>query len=152
MDEGHDAGAVADDRVQPLAQVTTGSTGTLGERMIGYFFSVWEEPPHREVMIGMIRSACTNDRAARLLQRFISGQILTQLAGTLDDTEAQLRASMAGSQLVGLALVRHVVKIEPLASATPATLSALFGPVLQHYLTGNLNLPPDGHQMTHPGR
>lgn len=92
-------------------------------------------------MIGMIRSACTNEHAARLLQRFIAGQVLTRLAGSIDDAEAQLRASMVGSQLVGLALVRHVVKLEPLASASPAALSALFGPTLQRYLTGNLNLP-----------
>lgn len=125
-----------------LAQATAGSPETLGERMIGYFFSVWEEPPHRDVMVGMIRSACTNDRAASLLQRFIAGEILTRLADTVDGTEARLRASMAGSQLVGLALVRHVVKIEPLASASPTMLSSLFGPVIQHYLTGDLNTAP----------
>jgi AcrR family transcriptional regulator len=136
---------VAMSPTERLAQATTGRADTLGEWIIGYFFSVWEEPPHRDVMIGMIRSACTNERAARLLQRYIAGQILTRLAGTLNDAEAQFRASMAGSQLVGLALVRHVVKIEPLASAPPATLSALFRPAIQHYLTGNLNLPSDGH-------
>jgi AcrR family transcriptional regulator len=124
-----------------LAQLAAGSPGTLGERMIGYFFTVWEEPPNRDVMIGMIRSACTNEHAARLLQRFIAVQVLARLAGSIDDAEAQLRASMVGSQLVGLALVRHVVKIEPLASASPAALSALFGPTLQRYLTGDLNLP-----------
>jgi AcrR family transcriptional regulator len=135
---------VAMSPAERLTQVAAGAPGTLGERMIGYFFAVWEQPPNRDVMIGMIRSACTNQHAARLLQRFIAGEVLTRLAGTVEDTEAQLRAAMAGSQLVGLAFVRHVVKLEPLASAPPATLSALFGPTLQHYLTGDLNLPvPD---------
>jgi hypothetical protein len=28
-----------------LAQATSGGIAAAGERMIGYFFSVWEEPP-----------------------------------------------------------------------------------------------------------
>lgn len=76
-------------------------------------------------MIGMIRLACTNERAARLLQQFVAGEVLKRLAGSID-TEAQRRASVVGSQLVGLALMRHVVKIGPLASASRQNLAVLF--------------------------
>jgi len=123
-----------------LAQAVEGDPGRLGERMVGYFLSVWEESPNREVMIGIIRSACSNERGATLLRNFIAGEVIARLAGALDARERQLRAGLVGSQLVGLALVRYVVKIEPLASASAATLSATVGPTLQRYLTGNLDL------------
>jgi len=40
-----------------------------------------------------------------------------------------------GSQLVGLAMLRYVVKVEPLASAPAARVAAWIGPTLQRYLT-----------------
>jgi AcrR family transcriptional regulator len=121
-----------------LAHAVEGDPDRLGEQMVGYFLSVWEESPNREVMIGMIRSACTNQRAAQLLRNFIAGEVIARLAGALDDSERQLRASLVGAQLVGLALVRYVVQIEPLASAPASTLSVVVGPTLQRYLTGQL--------------
>lgn len=55
--------------------------------------------------------------------------------------DAQLRATLVGSQLVGLAMVRYIVRIDPLASASPETLAAALAPTLQRYLTEKLDLP-----------
>jgi len=96
------------------------------------------QQPNRDVLVGMIRSACTNPRGATLLRNFIAGQILDQLAHAVDPIEAQLRAAAIGSQLVGLALVRYVVAIEPLASATPQQLREIYAPTLQRYVNGVL--------------
>ncbi len=125
-----------DDRLQ--ATLADGNED-LGERLIDYFLSVWDEDPNQGVMLGMLRSACTNERAAELLQRFIVGQILTRLAQALDGPGAQRRAALIASQLVGLAIVRYVVRIEPLASASTEELRRLIGPTLQRYLTDALD-------------
>ena len=55
--------------------------------------------------------------------------------------DAGLRASLVGSQLVGLAMARYIVGIEPLASAPPDAVVAAVAPNLQRYLTGPLELP-----------
>jgi hypothetical protein len=39
---------------------------------------------------------------------------------------------------VGTALLRYVIKLEPLASAAPEELVARLSPVVQHHLTGPL--------------
>jgi hypothetical protein len=44
-------------------------------------------------------------------------------------------ATLVGSQLVGLAMARYVLRIEPLASADPATVAAWIAPTLERYLT-----------------
>ena len=44
-----------------------------------------------------------------------------------------------GSQLVGLGMVRYVLKLEPLASAEHAVVVAAIAPTLQRYLTGALD-------------
>jgi AcrR family transcriptional regulator len=124
-----------------LAEVMSHDLDSLGEQIIGHVLSVWEKPASRDVLIGMIRSACTNARAARLLRDFFAGQVLARLASALDDDEALLRASLVGSQIVGLAFYRYVLKVEPLASASAETLRAIFGPILQRSLTGPIDLP-----------
>lgn len=124
-----------------LANVVSGDLDKLGEEMVGYFLSVWEEPSSRDVVVGMVRSACTNGRAARILRDFLANEILSQLAGAVGDGEAKLRASLVGSQIMGLALYRYVLKVEPVATASHEMLRVIYGPTLQRYLTGPLNLP-----------
>jgi AcrR family transcriptional regulator len=121
---------------EDLAGVVSRDLDTLGDEIVGYMLGVWEQAPSRDILVGMIRSACTNDRAAKLLRDFFAGQILARIAGVLSGKEAEFRASAVGSQIVGLAFYRYVLKVEPIASASPETLRATFGPALQRYLTG----------------
>jgi AcrR family transcriptional regulator len=125
-----------------LNEVVEGDITKLGEQMIGYMLSVWSKAPNRQVMVGMLSAACTNRRGAKLLRQFITNEVLRRLGSKLDPGEAQLRASLVGSQLLGLALYRYVVKIEPLASASEEELRTFFAPTLQRYLTGGLYPAP----------
>jgi Tetracyclin repressor-like, C-terminal domain len=43
--------------------------------------------------------------------------------------------------MLGLALSRYVLKLEPVASAGHAELAATIGPTLDRYLTGPIHLP-----------
>ena len=121
-----------------IPTVMGGDASGLGERVVRYFLSVWESSPSREVLIGMLRSAATNERAARLLREFIGREVFARVAAPLGSEDAPLRATLVGSQLVGLAMVRYVIRIEPLASADPETVVAAVAPTLQRYLTGEL--------------
>ena len=56
-----------------------------------------------------------------------------------DPDEPELRANLAGSQMVGLVMARYVVGVEPLASVAPEVVAKALAPVLQHYLTGDLD-------------
>ena len=56
----------------------------------------------------------------------------------VEDCVPELRAALAGSQLIGLVMARYVIRIEPLASADADTVAAAVAPTLQRYLTGDL--------------
>jgi hypothetical protein len=43
-----------------------------------------------------------------------------------------------GTQLVGLAMARYIVKVDPITSADREVLVRAIGPTLQRYLTGDL--------------
>ena len=56
----------------------------------------------------------------------------------VDLPQRELRTTLVGSQIVGLIMIRYVVKVEPLASVDAETLVTAVGPTIQHYLTDEL--------------
>lgn len=106
----------------------------LGERVATFFFETWDSPKGG-ALLGVLRAAMTNERAASLLRDFVSREVLSRLADALEVDRPQLRAALAASHLIGLALIRYVAKVEPLASAAPAELARWVGPAVQRYFT-----------------
>jgi len=94
----------------------------------------WESPAGSP-LLALIRSVVGSESAASLMREFVSREILASLAEALELDQPQWRASLAASQLIGLAMLRYVVKVEPLASASPRKVAAWIGPTLQRYFT-----------------
>ena len=88
----------------------------------------------RNAMIALVRSAVSNDKAASMLREFLTAQLLPVIAGRTDQPDAQLRASLVAAQLIGIAMLRHVIKAEPLVKATPDEIVALVAPVIERYV------------------
>ncbi|UPZ30559.1 TetR family transcriptional regulator [Streptomyces sp. LRE541] len=107
----------------------------VGERLARFFFGVWENPATRKALLAIVRSAVNNETAAGVFRRLISAQVLRRVALQLDLPDAELRAELAAAQLVGIAMLRYVIKVEPLASATPEQIITRVSPVIQSHLT-----------------
>jgi AcrR family transcriptional regulator len=108
-------------------------TGDLGKRLAARFLQVWDDPVSGEPIISVLRSAASRPE---LLREFIERQIVPHLASALEGPDAQLRASAFASQMLGVAMARYVLGVEPLASTEPDRLVALIGPTLQRYIDG----------------
>ena len=106
----------------------------LGARLVHFFLDTWDSPAGSP-LLGVIRSVVSSERAAEVLRDFVSREVLGRLAEALELDQPQLRASLAASQLIGLAMLRYVVKLEPIASATAEELATWLGPTLQRYFT-----------------
>ncbi|MGC4749276.1 TetR family transcriptional regulator [Micromonospora sp. DT201] len=124
---------------QLVPEVLAGDRDGLGERMVRTFLGVWDSPAG-SAGVALLRSAVSNEWTARLLREFITTQVLRRVLEQLDVDPAQLplRGSLVATQIIGLAMMRHVVRLEPVASADPETLAATIGPTIQRYLTGPL--------------
>ncbi|MBP5937782.1 TetR/AcrR family transcriptional regulator [Streptomyces sp. LBUM 1476] len=132
-------GAAVEDAVGPvlnapdlLVDVPLEETG---ERFARFVFGVWENPTTRTPLLAILRSAVTNETAAAVFRRLIASQLLRRVAARVDLPDAELRAELAAAQLVGCALLRYVIKVEPLASADVEQLIARVAPVVQGHLT-----------------
>ncbi|QGV79242.1 TetR/AcrR family transcriptional regulator [Streptomyces ficellus] len=111
------------------------STEGIGERLARYFLSVWENPATRAPLLAVIRSALTHEAAAKVLRGFVLRRVLERVAADLDVPDPKFRAELAASHMIGIAILRYVVRVEPLASATPDEIVATVAPTLQRYLT-----------------
>lgn len=91
----------------------------------------------RNVVVALVRSAVSNEKAAALLREFLTTELLpviAQVAEIADHPDARLRASLVGAQLIGIAVLRHVIGVEPLAKASPDEIVALVAPVIEQYV------------------
>ncbi|ELP67900.1 TetR family transcriptional regulator [Streptomyces turgidiscabies] len=115
--------------------ITEGPLDSVGERLARFFFGVWENPATRKALLAIVRSAVNNEVAAGAFRRLISAQLLRRVAAQLELPDAELRAELAAAQLVGIAMLRYVIKVEPLASADPEQIIGMVAPVIQTHLT-----------------
>ncbi|MFE1443868.1 TetR family transcriptional regulator [Streptomyces sp. NPDC058739] len=133
--------AAIEDSIAPAISaadsVADGPLDGVGERLTRFFFGVWENPATRTSLLAVVRSAVNNETAAAVFRHLVAAQLLRRIAGELDAPDAELRAELAAAQLVGTAMLRYVIKVEPLASAEPEQIVARLAPVVQLHLTGS---------------
>ena len=106
----------------------------LGERLVRFFLETWDSPAGSP-LLALIRSVVASETAADLLREFLSREVLGRLGGAVEVDNPELRTNLVASHLVGLAMLRYVVKIEPLASMPPEEVARWVGPTLDRYLT-----------------
>lgn len=116
---------------QALAQGIDGA----GKRIVTLFLSVWDSPTG-STAVALLRSALQHEWSARMLREFLITQILRRAmkALDLDPTEAPVRAGLVATQIMGLAMARYVLKVEPIATMPADAVVRLIGPTIQHYL------------------
>src|SRR3954454_20217970 len=110
----------------------------LGERLIRTLLDLFDRPPAFAPFLALIRGAVSNEHAAALLREFITREVLGRLAAAASPDRPELRASLAGSQVVGLAMARSPLGVPPLATTDRETVVACVGPTIQRYLTSAL--------------
>lgn len=124
------------DPADALPGVLAGDPAQIGERLARFFLGIWADEAFREPMLGLLRSATTGEKGAAMLREFVGTELLARVVQAVDGPDAALRATVAAAQLVGVALLRYVVGVPPLATASDEEIVALVAPTLQRYLMG----------------
>jgi AcrR family transcriptional regulator len=121
-----------------IAPILAEGVDGLGERLVRRMLTVWDE--NRPALLALVSSASSHPGAALALREFVLSEIVGRIAATLDGDK--LRATLVGSQVVGLIAVRYVARVEPLASLDREEVVSLVAPTLQRYLDGDLRARP----------
>lgn len=131
------------DLVEAALAAGSGEQGP-GEHMVRTVLGAWDVAEMRAPFLGLLRSATTSEQAAAMLREFATGAILGRVAEAAEQAaggrgrDAEYRAALVASQVLGLALTRYVLKLGPLARASDDDLAAAIGPTLDRYLSGDL--------------
>ena len=117
-----------------LPQILAGPRDQLAERIVRFFLSVWGDPESRGPFVALLRSATTNEQAAATFREFLESALLGRIADSLGID--RLRVASAAAQMVGIVLLRYVVREETMANATDDEIAAMVTPVVERYLSG----------------
>jgi AcrR family transcriptional regulator len=117
------------------ARITGGGRSEIGERLTRFFFQAWDQPESRAPLLAILRGAATHDESATLVRQFIQGQVYSHLADAIGGRDAELRIDLAMAQLLGVAYLRHILQVEPVASASVEQLVKRVAPIVGRHLT-----------------
>lgn len=107
---------------------------SAAERLTRVFFEVWEQPASRQALLGQLRVAFESGHPPPM-REFVVDTIISRIGEFIEGPDAELRMELAASNLIGIAILRYVVALEPLASATVETLVAEVAPRIRGYLS-----------------
>jgi AcrR family transcriptional regulator len=112
----------------------------LGERLARHVIARWEGPLSDETITLLLRTASTHPVAAEQIRRVFASQVLRMIRDVIgEDADTPRRIGMVSTQVLGLALCRYVLRLPPVVAMDAETVATTMAPVLQHYLTGDLD-------------
>jgi AcrR family transcriptional regulator len=112
----------------------------LGSRIAARFLAIWDDPTNQSRLVTVVRASMSSTAAQDLLTNGLARMILGPIREVVAPSEAAIRTSYVASQLLGLAVTRYVLRLEPLASAPSEVVMAAIGPTLQRYLDGDIGV------------
>lgn len=121
--------------LEMVRQTFSSEVDDVGRLLAETFFAVWEQEEARSSLLGVVRSAAGGeDQAVEAFRQFLTSAVLSEIAPHIQCEDATLRALLMASHLVGVAITRYVVKLEPIASTPVGDLVDLVAPRIQSYL------------------
>jgi AcrR family transcriptional regulator len=111
----------------------------VGRSLAELIVSVLDEPRSQLAFVGLLRAAASEPEAAERIRDLLARRLLTPVAELVGGDDPDLRGALLGSAMIGLAVARHVVALEPLVGASRDQLVDALTPVVDHYLHGRLD-------------
>ncbi|MFH0178663.1 hypothetical protein ACIA6D_45315 [Streptomyces cacaoi] len=128
------------------AAALDGPREQLAGSLLRAAFVLWEDPQVRPKLLGILKAAVNGKEGAEQMRGFLANQLFAeagkaigiagmdiyQAAETLKVPAININA--AAGQVWGVVLLRYVVELEPVASASSEELIDLLTPTIQRYL------------------
>lgn len=111
----------------------------VGEALVRHFMDRWGDDDALQVLL---RTGVTNQAAAERLRTVFVTQLaptVAALTGTAGPPgQAESRAALVASQILGMALCRYILRLPPAVAMTDDDVVAWLGPTVQRYLTADM--------------
>jgi AcrR family transcriptional regulator len=120
-----------------LETVAAGDRSGLGERLVRTVLGVWDYELQPS-LVAAIRTALTDPGLTQSVGEFLTLEVIGQALphDDLSAEEADRRAGLVASQILGLVIGRYVLRLPVLANRQTDDLIAEVGPTVQRYVDG----------------
>jgi AcrR family transcriptional regulator len=106
----------------------------IGAALAAHFLERWERD---EALLILLRAGVTNEAVAERMRTIVAAQLAPAVAeATGNAPDTAVRASLAASQVLGMALCRYVLEFPALVAMSRQEVVDWIGPTLQRYLVG----------------
>ncbi|NQU38099.1 MAG: hypothetical protein HQ526_10965, partial [Actinobacteria bacterium] len=113
----------------------------MGERLTRVTMETLGDPETRSDLVALARMGTSAGKAGAGLKSFVEQDIVDRLANVIGVPDARLRANLITSYLLGIAINRYVIKLDPIANLSEDEVVRLVAPTIQDWLTPNRPLP-----------
>lgn len=107
----------------------------FAERLVRRFLNLCESPRTRKHTLGLVKGSMANAKLGRRVYTLINKTVVNPLARKAGVEASAMRLELVCSQLVGLAMMRYVLEVEPIASSSIDELVRRTTPSIRAALT-----------------
>ncbi len=120
-----------------VSHVSEGPLDEAAERFLIALLGVWDDPATQPALLTAARRLLEPGGELLFTQGFLP-LVIVPIGSKLGLDHSEHRMSLVASQVMGLILMRYVLRVEPLASLPAEAVIATYAPTLQRYLTGDV--------------
>lgn len=110
----------------------------LGAALVRLMLGSWADDEIGPVLRSVLQTAAHEQSTREKLRRVVEAQLMGVSGLGVDDRDRKVRSGLVSSQIMGLAMMRYIWQIEPLASMDSDELVAAIAPNLQRYINGDI--------------
>jgi AcrR family transcriptional regulator len=124
--------------LESVARTWTTPVGELGAALLRLMLGAWADEEIGPVLRAVLLTAAHDEATREKLRRVVESSLMGVSHLGVDERDRLRRSGLISSQIMGLAMMRFVWRIEPVASMTDDELVTAIAPNLQHYIQGDL--------------
>jgi AcrR family transcriptional regulator len=126
--------------LENVAKTWTTPVPELGSALLRLMLSAWADDEIGPILRAVLQTAAHEPSTREKLRRVVEGQLMGVSQLGADEADRRKRSGLISSQIMGLAMMRYIWHIEPLASLTDDEIVAAVAPNLQRYVDGDLRV------------
>ncbi|WP_319432598.1 TetR family transcriptional regulator [Mycobacterium sp. RTGN5] len=124
--------------LENVAKTWTTPVPELGSALVRLMLNAWADDEIGPILRAVLQTAAHEATTREKLRRIVEGQLMGASQLGADESDRMKRSGLISSQIMGLAMMRYIWKIEPVASLSEDEIVAAIAPNLQRYIDGDL--------------
>jgi len=124
--------------LENVAKTWTTPVAELGSALLRLMLGAWADDEVGPVLRAVLQTAAHEPSTREKLRRIVESSLIGVSQLGVDERDRMVRSGLISSQIMGLAMMRYVWKIEPVASMSDDEVVSAVAPNLQRYIEGEL--------------